>query len=81
MMTTKTADVRANEDLEVQVEKISNELGLSIKEEQDIAFAISVATVDGPPPSEEAKRIIRLYSRGEIDYESAQLAIGALYAQ
>ena len=49
-------------------------------EDQDLKFAISVATVDGVKPSEDAQRIIRLYSRGEIDYETAQFAIGRLYS-
>ena len=49
-------------------------------EDQDLKFAISVATVDGVKPSEDAQRIIRLYSRGEIDYETAQFAISRLYS-
>ena len=55
------------------------ELTLPKKEDQDLSFAISVATVDGVEPSEDAQRIMRLYSRGEIDYETAQFAIGRLY--
>ena len=55
------------------------ELTLPKKEDQDLSFAISVATVDGAKPSEDAQRIMRLYSRGEIDYETAQFAIGRLY--
>lgn len=55
------------------------ELTLPKKEDQDLDFAISVATVDGVKPSEDAQRIVRLYSRGEIDYETAQFAIGRLY--
>ena len=54
------------------------ELTLPKKEDQDLSFAISVATVDGAKPSEDAQRIMRLYSRGEIDYETAQFAIGRL---
>ena len=57
------------------------ELSLPNKEDQDLAFAISVATVDGVKPSDDAQRIMRLYSRGEIDYETAQFAIGRLYKQ
>ena len=57
------------------------ELSLPKKEDQDLAFAISVATVDGVKPSEDAQRIMRLYSRGEIYYETAQFAIGRLYQQ
>ena len=55
------------------------ELTLPKKEDQDLSFAISVATVDGVKPSEDAQRIMRLDSRGEIDYETAQFAIGRLY--
>ena len=55
------------------------ELTLPKKEDQDISFAISAATVDGVKPSEDAQRIMRLYSRGEIDYETAQFAIGRLH--
>jgi len=55
------------------------ELTLPKKEDQDLSFAISAATVDGVKPSEDAQRIMRLYSRGEIDYETAQFAIGRLY--
>ena len=55
------------------------ELTLPKKEDQDLSFAISVANVDGVKPSEDAQRIMRLYSRGEIDYETAQFAIGRLY--
>ena len=55
------------------------ELSIPTKEEQDLAFATAVATVDGVPPSEDAKRIFLLYSRGEIDYETAQFAIERLY--
>jgi len=57
------------------------ELSLPKKEDQDLSFAISVATVDGVTPSDDAQRIMRLYSRGEIDYETAQFAIGRLYQQ
>ena len=55
------------------------ELSLPKKEDQDLAFAFSVATVDGVEPSLDAQRIMRLYSRGEIDYETAQFAIGRLH--
>ena len=57
------------------------DLSLPKKEDQDLSFAISVATVDGVKPSDDAQRIMRLYSRGEIDYETAQFAIGRLYQQ
>ena len=48
-------------------------------EEADLAFAKSIATVDGVPPSKDVQRIMRLYSRGEIDYETAEFAIARLY--
>ena len=54
------------------------ELALPTKEEQDLAFATAVATVDGAEPSDEAKRIFLLYKRGEIDLETAKFAIGRL---
>ncbi len=55
------------------------ELSLPSQEDEDLAFATAVATVDGVPPSKEAERIIRLYSRGDIDYETAQFAIERIY--
>ena len=48
-------------------------------DENDLAFAKSIATVDGVPPSHDAQKIMRLYSRGEIDYETAEFAIARLY--
>ena len=48
-------------------------------DETDLAFAKSIATVDGVAPSQDAQRIMRLYSRGEIDYETAEFAIARLY--
>lgn len=55
------------------------ELSVPSNDEQDLAFATAIATVDGVPPSEDAKKIMRLYSRGEIDYETAQFAIERIY--
>lgn len=57
------------------------ELSLPIKEDEDIAFALAVTTVDGVPPTEAAQKIIRLYSRGDIDYETAQFALERMYAK
>lgn len=54
------------------------ELSLPTPEEQDLAFATAIATVDGVPPSEETKRIFLLYKRGEIDLETAKYMIGKL---
>ncbi len=53
----------------------------SSEEEQDLVFATSIATVDGVKPSEGAQKIMRLFSRGEIDYETAEFAIARLYKQ
>ena len=55
------------------------ELSLPTPEDQDLAFATAIATVDGVAPSQDAQRIFRLYSRGEIDYETAEFAIERLY--
>ena len=55
------------------------ELSLLPKEDQDLAFATNIVTVDGVPPSEAAKNIFRLYHRGYIDYETALFAIERLY--
>ena len=51
------------------------ELSLPEKEDEDVLLAESISTVDGVPPTDEAKKIIRLYSRGDIDYETARFAI------
>lgn len=55
------------------------ELTLQTKEEDDIAFATSIATVEGVRPTKDTERIMRLYSRGDIDYETAQFAIERIY--
>ena len=57
------------------------ELRMSSKEQEELSFASSIATVDGVPPSKDAERIMALYTRGEIDYETAQFAIGRLHRQ
>lgn len=57
------------------------ELTVPSKEEEDLIFATSIATVDGVAPSEKAQKIMRLYSRGEIDYETAEYAIERIYKQ
>ena len=54
------------------------ELSLPTQEEQDLAFATAIATVDGASPSEETKRIFLLYKRGDIDLETAKFMIGRL---
>ena len=55
------------------------ELTAPSKEDEDLAFATAIATVDGVPPSKDAEKIMRLYSRGDIDYETAQFAIERLH--
>ena len=55
------------------------ELSCPSKERRDLRFATSIATVDGVPPSKDAEKIFLLYSRGEIDYETAQFAMERLY--
>lgn len=49
--------------------------------DSDLAFAQSIAEVDGVPISTEAQKIMRLYAHGDIDYETAEFAIGRLYKQ
>lgn len=57
------------------------ELSLPSEEEQDLAFATAIATVDGAPPSDDAKRLFLLYKRGEIDIETARYAIRRLHTK
>ena len=47
--------------------------------DDDVKFATSIATVDGVVPSNKAQKIMRLYSAGDIDYETAEFAIKRLY--
>ena len=44
-------------------------------------FAKAIATVDGVEPSKDAERIMKLYSNGDIDYETAQFAIERIYVK
>jgi len=55
------------------------ELALTLDTKKELAYAKSAATVDGVPPSPDAERIMSLFTRGEIDYETAQFAITRLY--
>ena len=55
------------------------ELSLPSKEDEDLMFATSIATVDGVTPPLKAQKIMRLYSRGEIDYETAEFAMERLF--
>lgn len=53
----------------------------SEKIEQELKFAISIATVGGVEPSEFAKELFRLYKRGVIDLETAKNAIKRMYTK
>ena len=57
------------------------ELPVSKSEQDEIAFAIWIATTGGVVPSKDAELIVTRYLRGEIDYENAQTAIGKLYQE
>lgn len=49
------------------------------KEEEDLAFASAIVSMNGVMPSKGAQKIFRLYARGDIDYETAVFAIKQLY--
>ena len=51
------------------------ELTLPSKEEQDLAFATAIATVDGVEPDEKTKELFLLYKKGFISLETAKFAI------
>ena len=51
------------------------ELALPTKEEQDLAFATAIATVDGVEPDKKTKELFLLYKKGVISLETAKLAI------
>lgn len=57
------------------------ELTLPSDDEQDLAFATSIATVDGVEPSEKAKELFKLYKHGVIDLETAKFAIKRMYTK
>lgn len=52
----------------------------SEEDEQDLAFATAIATVDGVEPDEKTKKLFLLYKRGLIDYETAIFAIKRLHS-
>jgi len=55
---------------------------LSLPEEDpDLAFATAIATVDGVPLTDEGKKIIHLYSKGDIDYETAEFALERIHSR
>ena len=49
------------------------------QEDENVKFATSIAMVDGVEPSKDAQKIMKLYAKGEIDYETAQFAIKRIY--
>lgn len=49
------------------------------KEDEDLKFAKAIASIDGAMPSKEAEKILNLYSKGIIDYETAEFAIERLH--
>lgn len=57
------------------------DLKLGDRINSDFEFARAIATVDGVEPSNDAKKIMMLYSNGDIDYETALFAIERIYAK
>lgn len=58
------------------------ELMIPTKEEQeDLAFASFVASINGGALSDDAKKLSILYSQGVIDYETAVFALTKKYKQ
>jgi len=57
------------------------ELVQKTQDDLDYEFAKSIAMVDGVEPSKKAERIMKLYSNGIIDYETAKFAIKRMYVQ
>ncbi len=54
---------------------------LTLPDKEDVTdFAIGVSTVDSKEPSDKAKRIMKLYEEGVIDYETAEFAIMRLHS-
>lgn len=59
----------------------TEKVSLSSDDEQEaLSFVRSIVGVDGVPPSPEGERILRLYCRGEIDYETALIKMKRLYS-
>lgn len=51
-----------------------------LPEKEDlVSFAENVSSVDAGKPSEKAKKIMRLYDEGTIDFETAEFAIRRLH--
>lgn len=57
------------------------ELTVPEEEDEDLKFAISVATVDGVPPDENTKKLFRMYKEGVIDLDTVKYAIRRKYQQ
>ena len=57
------------------------ELTIPSDYQDDLAFAISIATVDGVSPSDKSKQLFMLYKKGIIDLETAKFAIGRLHSR
>ena len=57
------------------------DLKLGNTKNTDFDFARAIAIVDGVEPSKDAERIMKLYSNGDIDYETAQFAIERIYVK
>ena len=54
---------------------------LTLHQEEDlVAFAENVSSVDSNKPSNKAKEIMRLYADGIIDFETAEFAIMRLHS-
>ena len=57
------------------------ELTVPSKVEEELAFAVAIATVDGVEPSENAKEIFRLYKKGIIDIKTAKYILKGMYTK
>lgn len=51
----------------------------AIADTEKLAYLIN--TVDGDEPSPNAKKIIHLYAKGDIDFETAKFALARVYQQ
>ena len=52
-----------------------------LPEKEDlVSFAENVSSVDSGKPSDKAKKIMKLYEDGVIDYETAEFAIMRLHS-
>ena len=65
----------------VNCEGLPFDLKLGNEVDKNFDFAKSIVTVDGIEPSKDAEKIMKLYSNGDIDYETAQFAIERIYTK